>query len=99
MIVGRGASAILGSRPDVLRVFMYAPRERRIAHVSERTGVSRHVAEAEVERLDRARTAYIRQWYGLTFGDLRNYDLSLDTSKLDVAQSTAAIVAAVQART
>ena len=55
VIVGRGASAILGARPDVLRVFMYAPRERRVAHVAERTGVSLQVAEAEVDRLDRAR--------------------------------------------
>lgn len=99
VIVGRGASAILGARPDVLRVFMYAPRDRRVAHVTERTGVSLQVAEAEVDRLDRARSAYIRQWYGQTFGDPRNYDLCLDTSRLETAQSVAAIVAAVQART
>jgi cytidylate kinase len=98
VIVGRGAAAILGARPDVLRVFLYAPRERRVAYVAERTGVARHLAEAEVDRLDRARSAYIRQWYGLTFGDPRNYDLCLDTSRLDTAQSTAAILGAVQAR-
>jgi cytidylate kinase len=64
----------------------------------ETTHVRRDVAEAEVERVDRARVAHIRQWYGLAFGDPQNYDLCIDTSRLSVAQSAAAIVAAVQAR-
>lgn len=98
VIVGRGASAILGSRPDVLRVFMRAPREWRIVHVVASSAVTRAVAEAEVDRIDRARTAYVRQWYGLGFGDPANYDLCIDVSLLDAAQSAAAVVAAVHAR-
>jgi cytidylate kinase len=35
VIVGRGASAILGLRSDILRVFIYAPRDWRIARVAE----------------------------------------------------------------
>jgi cytidylate kinase len=99
VIVGRGAFAILGARPDVLRVFMHAPREWRVAHVVETTHVRRDVAEAEIERVDRARIAHIRQWYGLAFGDPQNYDLCIDTARLSAAQSAASIVAAVQART
>jgi cytidylate kinase len=98
VIVGRGAFAILGPRPDVLRVFMHAPREWRVAHVMETTQVPRDLAEGEIDRVDRARIAYIRQWYGLTFGDPQNYDLCIDSSRLDAAQSAASIVAAVQAR-
>jgi cytidylate kinase len=98
VIVGRGGFAILGARPDVLRVFMRAPREWRIAHVMKSTHERRDLAEGEIDRVDRARVAYVREWYGLTFGDARNYDLCIDTSRLDAAQSAASIVAAVQAR-
>ena len=35
------------------------------------------------------RVAYIRQWYGLAFGDTRNYDLCIDTSRLEAVQSAA----------
>ncbi len=98
VIVGRGASAILGARPDVLRVFMRAPRAWRVGRVVEATGIRRETAEAEVDRVDRARVAYLQQWYGVTFGDARAYDLCIDTSRLDTAQSAAAIVAAVRAR-
>ena len=98
VIVGRGASAILGARPDVLRVFIRAPREWRIAHVVETTRTRREIAQAELERVDRARAAYLRDWYGLTFGDPQNYDLCIDASRLNPPQSAALIVAAVRAR-
>jgi cytidylate kinase len=96
VIVGRGASAILGARPDVLRVFIHAPREWRIERVAETMKTSREVAQAEVDRVDRARAAYMRDWYGSTFGDPQNYDLCIDASRLSAAQCNALIVAAVR---
>ena len=98
VILGRGASAILGDRPDVLRVFMHAPRAWRVARVVEAIGIPREAAETEVDRVDRARVAYLQEWYGVTFGDARAYDLCVDTSRLTPAQTAAAIVAAVRAR-
>ena len=96
VIIGRGAWAILRGRQDVLRVFMRAPREWRVAHIVEETQLSREAAAAEIERVDRARVAYIKEWYGLTFGDARNYDIALDTSRISPARCSAAIVAAVR---
>ena len=98
VIVGRGAFAILGAGPDVLRVFFHAPRAWRVARIVEAHGIPPDAAAAEVDRVDRARAAYIHEWYGVTFGDARAYDLCIDTSRLDAAQSTALIVAAVRAR-
>ena len=65
IIVGRGANAILGRRPDVLRVFMYAPRDWRMRHIVEQHGVDERTALAEIERIDRAREQYMRVYYGL----------------------------------
>jgi cytidylate kinase len=98
VIVGRGASAILGPRLDVLRVFIRAPREWRIARTEEAMHARREIAEAEVDRVDRARSAYIRDWYGLSFGDPQNYDLCLDVSRLGAAETAALIIAAVRER-
>jgi cytidylate kinase len=98
VIVGRGASAILGPRDDTLRVFMHAPREWRITRIVEAMRVERKVAEIEVDRVDRARVAYMREWYDRAFGDVCEYDLCIDTSRLRIAQSSAVIVAAVRAR-
>jgi cytidylate kinase len=99
VIVGRGASAILGARPDVLRVFIHAPRDWRIGRVVATIGVPPQVARSEIDRIDHARAAYLRDWYGLQFGDSRNYDLCIDTSRFDAVRSAALIVAAVRERT
>lgn len=98
VIVGRGASAILGRNPGVLRVFMHAPRDWRIARVASAFAIDRKNAEVEVDRIDRMRTAHLGDWYGLRFGDPANYDLCVDTSSFDESQCVALIVDAVRAR-
>ncbi|MBV8582523.1 MAG: cytidylate kinase-like family protein [Candidatus Eremiobacteraeota bacterium] len=85
VLIGRGAGTILGPRDDVLRVFMYAPRQWRIAHVAAATSVDAKTAEAEVDRVDRARAAYLRDWYGAAFGDPHAHDLCIDTSRISDA--------------
>ncbi len=98
VIVGRGAGVILKDAPGVVRVFMHAPREWRIAHVMTAFGTERKTTEAEVDRIDRMRAAYLRDWYGVSFGDPANYDLCLDTSRFDESQSAGLIVGAVRNR-
>jgi CMP/dCMP kinase len=98
VILGRGAGVILGARPDVVRVFLHAPREWRITRLAQTTQAERKNAESEVDRIDRARAAYIRGWYGVTFGDARIYDLCIDASRLEVAAIASLIADAVRAR-
>jgi cytidylate kinase len=98
VIVGRGAAAILGARPDVLRVFMHAPRPWREAHVSASMSVDVKTAQREIERIDRARHAYLHDWYGVGHGDRALTDIALDTSSFSEDACAALIVAAVRAR-
>lgn len=98
VIVGRGANAILGRRPDVLRVFMHAPKDWRIHHIMEGHRVDEKAAAAEVERIDRARTEYMRVYYGLIWTDPANYDLCIDTSAFGPQGSAEIIVRAIETR-
>jgi CMP/dCMP kinase len=98
VIVGRGAGVILGARSDVVRVFMHAPREWRIARISREFGIDRKAAQSEVDRVDKARTLYLRDWYGATFGDPLLADLSIDTAQFGEIQSAALIVQAVRSK-
>ena len=97
VIVGRMGSVILGPRRDVLRVFVKAPLDWRAAHVAESLGVDDAAARAEIGRIDEARRTYAREGYRVTWGDPRNYDLVVDTSKFEVDGTADVIVAAVQA--
>ena len=96
IIVGRAANVILGRRPDVLRVFLTAPLEWRTQHVAESLDISPAKASAEIARIDKARRAYTRDQYKLTWGDRRNYDLVLDTARFGIDGVAELIVAAVR---
>lgn len=97
VINGRLAGAILGPRPDVLRVFAHAPLAWRIAHVAASLDCGDDEARAEIARIDEARRAYAKEAYQIVWDDRRNYDLMVQTSRFGVEGSAAAIVAAVRA--
>lgn len=98
VLVGRGGSAILGRRADVLRVFMHAPRDWRIEHIKDVTGATESVAAAEIDRIDRARASYIETHYKLKWTDARNYDLCVDVAAAGTQVAADAIISAVRAR-
>ena len=98
VIVGRGGGAILGRRHDVLRVFMYAPRDWRIERVAEHLALDRKAASAEVDRIDHERTAHLRDWYGVEIGAREIVDMAIDTSSFGPEGSAQLIVEAVRAR-
>lgn len=98
VLFGRGASAILGRREGVLRIFMHAPKAWRIAHLIGGLGVDEKTALAEIERIDRARRDYLKTYYGQNWGDPAHYDLSLDTSTFGRDGAAAIIVRAAGVR-
>ena len=98
IIIGRASALVLGRRPDVLRTFMHAPREWRIEHIANSWNVSEKAAAQEIDRMDRARRAHLRDWYGAELGNPETHDLAIDTSSFSVEGSAQIIVAAVRAR-
>jgi cytidylate kinase len=98
VIVGRAGGAILGRRPDVVRVFMYGPREWRIERLVSERSLDQKAAAAEIDRIDRARKAHLRDWYNVELGSPEVVDLAIDTSTFGPEGSVALIVAAVHAR-
>ena len=97
VIVGRAGGAILGRRPDVVRVFMYGPRDWRIERLVAERGLDHKAAAAEVDRIDRARKAHLRDWYNVEIGSADIVDLAIDTATFGTEGSVALIVAAVRA--
>jgi cytidylate kinase len=98
VILGRGAGAILGRRPDVVRVFMYAPRDWRIERIAEDFNIDHKAAAAEVDRVDRARRAHLRDWYGVEMGSPAVADLAIDTATFGEDGASRLVIAAVHDR-
>ncbi|HVN09859.1 MAG TPA: cytidylate kinase-like family protein, partial [Patescibacteria group bacterium] len=63
VIVGRGAAYLLRQRTDAFHVFVYAPRDVKIARIMT-LGKSAAEAEDLVETVDKERAAFIQQYFG-----------------------------------
>ena len=78
IIVGRCADYILRDQHP-FRVFIYAPMEDRIARIRDRYQVeSKDYAEL-ITKIDRNRGAYYNHYTNQTWGDGRNYDLTINS--------------------
>ena len=80
VIVGRAADYVLRDRPDLIRVFIYAPVDYRIARIMEIYGDSQKDAARNVKKSDEARAAYYERISGLKWGEVHNYDLVVNGS-------------------
>jgi cytidylate kinase len=82
IIVGRAGQVILGKYPDVLHVRLIAPRTLRAERLSQRHNIDFNCARAQVDASDRYRKKYLRQFYGVKWGDPRLYHLVINTGKI-----------------
>ena len=65
VIVGRGAGSMLLARRDVLRVYVVAPLEQRIAYVARREGLDELSARKRILTKDNDRRRYVQAQYHL----------------------------------
>ncbi len=91
VIVGRAADYVLRNNQQVLRVFIQAPDQYRLAKLHEMYGDSAVEAKRNLAKSDKARSSYYELVSGQTWGDSQNYHLVIDSSI--GAEATAAIIA------
>ena len=98
ILVGRGAQAVLATRPNALHVYVVAskPFRRRVA--IERLGVSPADADKTLQETDARRDEYVKTHYSRDRQDLTQYDLVLNAERLGFEGAAAAIVAETQRR-
>lgn len=84
LILGRCADAVLRAAGiPSLDVFLFADEEHRAARVGELIGNKDEVViRRTMKKTDQARHAYYHHYTGKTWGDLRNFHLSLDSGML-----------------
>lgn len=80
VIVGRAADYVLRDTPNLLRVFIYAPKEFRVKNVMAMYDDDEKEATKNIERSDKNRAEYYSLISGQDWGDPRNYDLCIDAS-------------------
>lgn len=83
VIVGRCADYILSSNPKCVKVFIYADMEYRKEQSIQKHGIEAARAEHIINKTDKSRANYYSFYSGHKWGMAENYDLCIDSSKLD----------------
>ncbi|TDD77656.1 cytidylate kinase-like family protein [Actinomadura darangshiensis] len=107
VLLGRAAAVVLAGHEDALHVRLDGPRDRRLARAArempaerERSGAT-GTPDRAVERMlddnDRARTAYVKHFYGADPADPRLYHLVIDSTRLPVHATVELIAGAARA--
>ena len=100
VILGRCGDYVLRERKDVLRVFIYAPVEWRREYAKINPLVQATTEKGireEIDKTDRQRSAYYNYYTQNRWGDVHNYDLSLNAA-LGKEACVKMILAAVEAK-
>lgn len=84
IILGRCASEILEGQANVFNVFVVADKEDRIRRIMKKEKLSYEDAKRMLEQNDRDRSDYYNEHTGKLWGDVNNYHMILDTTKLGI---------------
>ncbi len=82
VILGRASAAILRNRPDVFRVFLYAPLEWRAKQFAGKRKVTLASAREQVEQIDRQRRDYLDTYYRVNWRDPSLYDFCFNMERV-----------------
>lgn len=92
VFVGRCADYILRNCENLTRIFCYADTDYRIKNIIKRDGVSEKEAAGAVSKADKRRANYYNFYTNLTWGDVENYDLAVNTATLSVEKAAKIIL-------
>ena len=84
VIIGRCADFVLADHPHVLHVFVHASDEKRLERVTQRYNLSPDEAKRALRTVDKRRASYYNYYTDQSWGDMRNYHLTLDSGDLGI---------------
>ncbi len=98
VVVGRCSETILKDYKGLITIFVLADRDVKIERVSTIRKMSVAEAEATMNRHDRKRKEYHNYYCTGKWGDSRNYDISINSSKLGIDATVDYLESYIRAR-
>lgn len=98
VVIGRCADFVLKDAENLVRVFITADRKDRITTEAERLTISTKEAESRIDKVDKKRTNHYNYFTGNERDDMTNYDICLNTSKLDYDKCADVIIEYMKAK-
>ena len=80
VLVGRASDYVLRNNKNLIRIFIYAPKDYRIKKVMEMYKDTKEMALKNIEKSDKNRASYYEMISNQKWGNPENYDLCIDSS-------------------
>ncbi len=91
VVIGRAADYVLRDKPGLVRVYIYASREKCIEKEMNRQKIDWKAADRFITKTDKYRRDYYRYFTGQEWENMQNYDLCINTTQMSFEQAAKAI--------
>ncbi len=92
VIVGRCSESILKEYDAMVSIFILGEKEKKIERIMNRHQISRNDAEKMMAEKDYKRKRYHNSYSEGKWGDSRNYDISVNSSRLGVDKTVEVLI-------
>jgi cytidylate kinase len=92
VIIGRCAFDILKNMPNTLKVFLHSPDDIRIKRITDIRNIPKEKAKDTIKEIDTVRESYTKAYTNKYWWDARNYDFTIDVSKIGIEKTVDKII-------
>lgn len=92
VVVGRCSEEILRDYQGLISIFINGDIECKAARVMQKYGLADAEAREYIKRMDRKRRYYHNSYCDSKWGDSRNYELTINSSKLGIENSVKMLI-------
>lgn len=98
VIVGRCSDYVLSERKNCIKVFVHADMASRVKRCVEEYHIPSDDMERRIILMDRGRSNYYNFYTGHTWGEMRQYDLTINSGAIGIEGSVAMIADLIRYR-
>ena len=81
---------------NVVNIFIHADFETRRERAIEEHGIEEKKSAKTVKKIDKERTSFYNFYTSMKWGDARDFDLCINTSKIDIDEAVEIILETVK---
>lgn len=90
IIVGRAAGYVLDQDEEIerlIRIFVYADKVKKVQRVMEIDCIEEEKAKRRIRKIEKERKEYYKYFTGSEWHNMKNYDLPINTTRLDLDET------------
>ena len=96
VVLGRCSETVLKGREGLVSIFVTGEKEAQIQHIMDKFSISKEDAVAKIYKHDISRKRYHNHYSDFKWGDSRNYDVCINSSRLGPQETAEVLEAYIQ---